>query len=291
MTIIALILLISLMVAALSSAEIDAIWDFGQPLATRERFQALLSDHPESGDEIRTQIARTLGLDRQFDEALQLLNQVDASKSTVVSLRRDLELGRLRNSQQDKAGSIPYFESALNAAVAAGEDFYAVDAAHMLGIATTGEESLRWNEEAIRLVGNSSDPRARKWAGSLLNNTGWTYHEMGDFAAALQKFEAALEFQEQQGDPEKIRIARWCIARTLRSLGRLDDALAMQRELEQGKEDGYVWEEIAEILHAQGKTEASRPYFARAHAELSLDAWLTANEAARIERLRELGQE
>ena len=173
----------------------------------------------------------------------------------------------------------------------AGEDFYAVDAAHMLGIATTGEESLRWNEEAIRLAENSSDPRARKWAGSLLNNTGWTYHDMGNYDAALVKFEAALAFQQEHGDPEKVRIARWCIARTLRSLGRLDDALAIQRELEKGKDDGYVWEEIAEILLAQGEIAESKPYFHRAHAELSQDPWLVENEAARIERLRDLGQE
>jgi tetratricopeptide (TPR) repeat protein len=291
MTTIALILLITLMVAALTSAEIDSIWDFGQPTATRERFEVALSDHPDSGDEIRTQIARTLGLDRQFEDAQTLLDSIGPASSPVVRLRRDLELGRLRNSQKDKPGAIPFFESALKAALDEGEDFYAVDAAHMLGIANSGEESLRWNEEAIRLAENSSDPRARKWAGSLLNNTGWTYHDMGNYDAALVKFEAALAFQQEHGDSEKVRIARWCIARTLRSLGRLDDALAIQRELEKGKDDGYVWEEIAEILLAQGEIAASRPYFLRAHVELSQDPWLVANEAARIERLRELGQE
>jgi len=126
---------------------------------------------------------------------------------------------------------------------------------------------------------------------SLLNNTGWTYHDMGNYDAALVKFEAALAFQQEHGDSEKVRIARWCIARTLRSLGRLDDALATQRELEKGKDDGYVWEEIAEILLAQGEIAESKPYFHRAHAELSQDPWLVANEAARIERLRDLGHE
>jgi tetratricopeptide (TPR) repeat protein len=114
---------------------------------------------------------------------------------------------------------------------------------------------------------------------------------MGNYDAALVKFEAALAFQQEHGDPEKIRIARWCIARTLRSMGRLEDALALQRELEKGKDDGYVWEEIAEILLAQGEVSASKPYFHRAHAELSMDPWLVANEAARIERLRDLGHE
>ena len=44
-------------------------------------------------------------------------------------------------------------------------------------------------------------------------------------------------------------VARWCVGRTLRTLGRYDEALALMRELAAdpvGAEDDYVHEEIAE---------------------------------------------
>ena len=55
------------------------------------------------------------------------------------------------NSAGKPEESIQYFKDALKLAEDTGLEFYAVDAAHMLGIAAKGEESLRWNEEAIRM--------------------------------------------------------------------------------------------------------------------------------------------
>ena len=54
------------------------------------------------------------------------------------------------------------------------------------------------------------------------------------------------------------RIARWCVARCLRSLDRTEEALAEQQalaaELEAiGETDAYVAEEIAECLSALGR--------------------------------------
>ncbi|MBZ0304515.1 MAG: tetratricopeptide repeat protein, partial [Anaerolineae bacterium] len=75
---------------------------------------------------------------------------------------------------------------------------------------------------------------------------GWTYHDQGNYEKALEMFQQALIFRE--GNPRQIQIARWCIARTLRSLNRVEEALAIQREL--NPEDGFVVEEIAECLLA-----------------------------------------
>jgi hypothetical protein len=57
-----------------------------------------------------------------------------------------------------------------------------------------------------------------------------------------------------------------------------------------GQRSGYVFEEIAECLALLGEAEAARPFFADAYAELSGDPWLAANEPARLERLRALGE-
>jgi tetratricopeptide (TPR) repeat protein len=90
-----------------------------------------------------------------------------------------------------------------------------------------------------------------------------------------------------------VRIALWAEARTLRSLGRVEEALALQQELLRefdtlGEPDGYVYEELAECLAALGHDEA-RSYFARAYETLSRDPWLAESEPARLERLRDLG--
>ncbi len=91
-----------------------------------------------------------------------------------------------------------------------------------------------------------------------------------------------------------MRIARWCVARCLRSLGRVEEALAEQQalaaELEaEGEVDGYVDEELAECLLVLGRGDDARAHFSRAYTELSGDAGLQANEPERLERLRALG--
>jgi tetratricopeptide (TPR) repeat protein len=84
------------------------------------------------------------------------------------------------------------------------------------------------------------------------------------------------------------------VARCLRSLGRFDEALAIQRALEKewaaaGSADGYVFEELAELLEATGGGDEAKPYFRRAAEELGKDAWLAKNEPQRLVRLREKG--
>lgn len=272
----------------LGSAAIDSLWDFSDPAASLERFQQAEKDHPESAGEIRTQAARALGLLRRFEEAEALLASVP-DEPPALQARKLLERGRLLNSSGSAAAAQPVFRQALEAAKASGADFYAVDAAHMLGIAHSGDESLKWNEEAIQMARRSTDSRAQGWKGSLLNNTAWTLHDMGEHTRALALFEEALAFRQEQGKPEPLRIARWSVARCLRSLGRLDEALAIQRELAEGPEDGYVSEELAELLLALNRPGEAAAHFAKAHALLSQDEWLAENETERLARLKELG--
>ncbi len=106
-----------------------------------------------------------------------------------------------------------------------------------------------------------------------------------------------MDLRRQSGTEMEIRIARWCVAHTIRRLGRVEEALALQQELRAEIEaagadpDGFVFEEIAECLLVQGRGEEARPHFARAHALLSAYDWLVRDEPERIERLRRLGNE
>ena len=144
----------------------------------------------------------------------------------------------------------------------------------------------------------TADERAGGWCGSLYNNIGWTYHDMGDYEAALTLFEKAVTWHEvhRQDRPETIRIAKWCVGRTYRSLGRLPEALALQQallaEYEQVEQPAsFTHEEIAECLLALGRGEESRPFFAQAYSELSKMEWLAASEPDRLARLNQLGSE
>lgn len=73
----------------------------------------------------------------------------------------------------------------------------------MLAIVEQGDAALSWNLKALQRAESSDNPRAQNWLGSLYNNIGWTSSEKHSLST----------------NPESIRIARWCIARTLRPLG------------------------------------------------------------------------
>ena len=205
----------------------------------------------------------------------------------------------LSASAGEVATAVPLFQQAYDLGVQTGiaADFFTIDAAHMLAIAVASpEEQLQWNLSALERARLSPDKRAQGWQGSLLNNIGWTYFDAGDYEKALTIFEEAAVWRQanQPDNANAIRIANWSVARVLRALGRLDEALVRQQALLQEIEtsgatsDGFVYEELAECLLALGQAEAARPYFAQAHLLLSQLGWLVNSEPTRLERLKGL---
>ncbi len=283
--------------------DLDKVWNFGDAAGTEAKFRAILPVAEASGDrgyelELRTQIARTLGLQRRFDEAHATLDSVERelpAGASVARARYLLERGRAMNTGGDPEGSKAVFLEAFGTATDAGSDGYAVDAAHMLGIVHKAEASLEWNSKALVLALSSSDPKATRWRWALANNTGWTWHEMGNYEKAMETWRTALAAAEEKQSEGQRRISMWCLGRGLRSMGRLEEALAAQRELvgiyaADGKESGYTTEEVAECLHALGRLDEARPKFARAHELLcEQQPWMLEEEAERMARLKELG--
>ena len=284
------------------SETIDRLWDFERPAVSEDRFRAERAMRPERSREaleLDTQIARALGLQRRFDAAHATLDAVAQALPAApprVHVRYLLERGRVWNSSGAPEKAVPLFVDAARRAStdpAEFSDFYLVDALHMLGIAAPAGERLDWNLKALDAAERSADPRTRGWRASLLHNLGWTMFERGDAAAALGYWQRALAAREAGGDTERIRVARWTVARGLRAVGRLDDAervqLALAAELErEGGADGYVFEELAEIAAARGDAAATAAWAAKAYAELSKDAALAASDPARLARLRKL---
>ena len=280
----------------------DKLWNYAKPDETEKRFREILPKAVASGDldyelQLRTQIARTLGLQKKFDEAHAELDGVEKRLTDdvpVARVRYLLERGRAFNSSKKKDKALPLFEEAWDLAVKAKADFHAIDAAHMVGIVVPPDEKLAWHEKAMALAEKSEDERARGWLGPLYNNLGWAYFEMKDYEKALEIHKKGLAWREKAGQKRGVLIAKWCVARMLRALERYDEAMKMQEELlkaweKRGEEDGFVYEEIAELLLVtKGEAEA-KPWFKKAWAKLE-SSWIKDAEPERWARLKKLAE-
>ena len=188
------------------------LWDFDDLDATEARFRALRA-------EALTQLARVQGLREDFESGDGLLDEVSEDDARV-RIRVDLERGRLRRSAGDKAAALPLFERAYEAAVEAGEDWLAADAAHMAALAAPDREGfVAWTNRGLELAERSE--AAAYWAGPLLNNLGWEHFDAEEHEQALQLFERALAVREREPeDTAAIEHAREAVAEAKKALGR-----------------------------------------------------------------------
>jgi tetratricopeptide (TPR) repeat protein len=284
--------------------DFDKLWDYNNPDQTEAKFRELLPAAQASGDmlyygQLLTQIARTQGLQQKFDEAHATLDTVEKMLTddlVKVKIRYLLERGRVYNSSGAHDKAKPLFLNAYELAEANHEDYYAIDAIHMLQIVEPPEKQLEWAEKAIAMAEKTEDTRAQKWLGPLYNNTGWTYFDLKQFDKAMDLFKKSLSWRQAQNDEEGTRIAQWTIARTYREIEEVEKALEMQKTLEKEREqksldpDGYVFEEIAECLLLLERKDEAKPYFKRAYDILSQDEWLVTNQSDRLQRLKTLGE-
>ena len=282
--------------------DFDKLWDYDHPDITERRFRELLPAALDSQDlsyfsQLLTQIARAEGLQRKYENAHKTLDRVDKAMLKIndkTRIRYLLERGRVYNSSGKPDTAKPLFQEAFDLSALLKEDFFAVDAAHMMAIVEEPEKQMEWNLKALDMAENSSDERARNWRASLCNNTGWTYFDSGNYEEALYMFEKALQLREEQGNPDNIRIAKWCVAKTLRMKGHTDEAMDIQQQLFQdyqaaGRKSGFVYEEIAECLLAMENPEEAQGWFAAAYDELRKDPSV-ASDRDRLTRMKTLGK-
>lgn len=270
----ALVLAAALGAPVRAAVDVDALWDFARPDLSEQRFRQALAG--AAGDDalvLRTQIARTLGLRGQFDAALRELDALQpalADAGSVPQVYALLERGRTLRSSGQPAEAAPLFERAFEQADKARLEFLAADALHMVALVqATPEAQIRVNRRVLAYAQNATDPRARRWDAVALNNLGSTLNELGRHAEALDVLKQAQTVYGRLGRAYNIRVARWMVAHTLRLMGRLDEALSMQRALESewaasGSADPYVFDEMAEIHAARGDADRAAYYRALA---------------------------
>lgn len=269
--------------AAMAAVDLDALWDFRQPALSEQRFRAALAT--AEGDDalvLQTQIARTLGLRRDFDGARTLLRTLEPQLATAGAEARTrwaLEWGRTHASAThpaeavgaaDREAASAAFTQALATARAAGLDALAIDAIHMFAFVETGPQAAeRRARDALALATSSAQPAARRWEPSIRHNLGVALNTQGRHDEALAEFRRAAELRRAAGAAaETQRIAQWMVAHTLRRLGRHDEALAIllpqARELDAaGRRDRFVDEELEAVYRALGDTERAEHHAQR----------------------------
>ncbi len=288
----------------------DDVWSLGYPAKIEEEFRELLPQAKALPDksiylQILSQLALAQALLKKFDEAHKTLDNAEALLTPDYELARVrilLERGRVFQQAGKITEAQDYFERSFELSAKNKLDFHTVNAAHMIAIVAQKEEDkITWNQRAIDLAMSAKDKRARDWLGSLYNNLGQNYLSKQQFEKALEAFLKALEYRNKEGHVPNIRVAKWSVARALRSLNRVDEALALQLKLlkeydaltESDNYDmpidmfklarGWIYEELAEIY--QTKTKA----FARlAYDDLSNDAMFREVAPKRVDRLKQL---
>ncbi|KAK7000707.1 hypothetical protein R3P38DRAFT_3055491 [Favolaschia claudopus] len=228
-------------------------------------FEALLADEtnplsPSMRAEALTQLARCQGLSSESDTAHATLDSIpleDRPAGSTAQPRWLLEKGRVLRSS-GKAQDPETKACFLAAYDEAEEDFYKVDAAHMLAIidpkgapagATPGET---WASVALKIAQASANPNTQAWAASLLHNSAWDAMDAGKPQDALALFKEAREMREIACEKNSLaknkqtyRVSRWSVARALRECGQNQEAYDIQRILWDELETGPVKDEIA----------------------------------------------
>lgn len=187
----------------LEQTVLDAVWDFADAIGSEARLRAAFdgATDPVERRELRTQVARALGLQERFTEAHAVLDALDLDEP-VVAVRAALERGRLHNSAGAPVEATWHFRRAAALAEANSLGFLRIDALHMLAIADP-EHADDHTETALRELAAVDDPRTLRWLVALHNNRGWTRFDAGDTAGALEAFEAAKDAAEKYGTEQQ----------------------------------------------------------------------------------------
>lgn len=279
----------------------DTLWNYNKPAETEKKFKELLTGLPEQEHtayrlQLLTQIARTCSLQQKFEEAHHLLNEVEqqlGDETGIAHIRYFLERGRTYHSSSHSKEAEICFLMALDVSKKLNQDFYTIDALHMLAMTAPPLSAVAHNEAAVLQAENSANPQAKNWLGSLYHNLAWNYFDLQQHEKALSIFLRGLKWRLDRNQTHETFIAKWCVARTLRELKRLKDALKIQLALfeelvQTGQQDGYVHEELGELYLLMNDKPKSVFHFQKAYELLSAEPNLAQNGMPRLERIKQL---
>ena len=267
------------------AATLDALWDFDKPAVSEERFRAELAQvarrrRREAQEVAHADRAHARPAAQVRRRARAARRRRSASSRTLpahVRVRYLLERGRTFNSSGAPQRAVPLFAEALALAERDKDEFYAVDAAHMLGIAAPAGERLDWNLKALALA-EARDRSARP----RLARIALQQHRLDLLRRRRRDRRRSTTGRRRSPRARRRATPRTIARREVDGRARLPRASAASTTPRPrrrasppsraiGETDGYVYEELAEIALARGDAKAARPWAAKAHAALKDD--------------------
>ena len=161
------------------------------PVGSESALRALLPAAREEGLAseliVLTLVARCLGLQGRFDEALALLDEVESRANGCgpeVVVRLLLEDGRVMQGCGNPEPAAAFFEEAFARANEAGLVALSVQAAQALAGVLPPDPALEWRLQAIDLALGAADPAARRGLPDLVEQTAQALRDRGEDARA-----------------------------------------------------------------------------------------------------------
>lgn len=278
---------------AASEAAYRALLPEGQKLAGRERSYLI---------ELYSLIARAEAYQEKFTEARDtletaetLLEEQQSFYLVTAKIRWLIESGRRYILAKTPSPAKKYFSEAWTLSINSAEDYFAVEIAQLLAATEPQKTQQAWISRAIEIAESSPLPKSKKWLGGLYTSLGWKLYDLRQFESALDAFQKALRHHKAQGSPREAFVAQWSIGKVLRTLGKTEEALSIQKTLLAelgigGERDGRLYEELAECLHTLQRTTEAQLYFELAYRELSGDEWVKDNQPVKLKRMKDLGK-
>ena len=198
--------------------------------------------------------------------------RASAARARPSQTRVDLERGRLRRSGGDpRDGSAALRVRVRTRARGASQHFIAADAAHMVALVAT-DRARRRRLDAARNRARRA-PRRRRRTGSARSSTTSAGSTTRPAISSLRSTRSNARSERENAIRRTLRpieIARYAVGKTLRGLGRADEAIPLLEQAvawaeAEGAPDGWFHEELAEEYAAVG-----RPDDARRQARLAL---------------------
>lgn len=278
---------------------IDSLWDLADPAGSEQRFLDWSKEATTHGNTTyyivaKTQAARAQAMQGRYPEAQTTLDEIEdqlAQAEPPATLRYLLERGRLFEMTKDIDQARDVIQKAWELAQEHHLDRYAIDAGGLLGqLADDPDQRIVWHKQAVNIAEGSDQNYNKDKLAVLYHDLGWAYHQIGQNEAALNALQKALELRETAQNSAHLRQTKSNTARVMRALGRVEEALAIQRQLMReyeatGQESGVTCEEIGECLLILGEKEMAQDYFERAYRLLSQDDTIAPQ---RIQRLKDL---
>lgn len=289
--------------------DLERYWNPADLPASEAAFQALSleakkleAQDPGYSIELAAWIARAQALQGRFAPALETLKRVEALIENQESVYRVaakirwlIERGRLYILEKTPSQARGLFSEAWALSINSGEDHFAVEIAQLMAATEPPKSQQDWILRGIELAENSPLPKAKKWLGGLYANLGWKLFDLRQYDKALETFQRALRHSKAQGSEREAFIAQWSVGKILRVLGKTEEALSIQKTLLAqlgigGKQDGRLYEELAECLQELNRAAEAQTYFELAYLELSKDEWVSDNRPVELKRLKDLGK-